>query len=90
MSETITRIYYRIRFPAKVGTGGEFYSTVTGNSTWSSLGSVKGLLSRGKPYGYHGRLREPFSDYEVIEVTERVRSEARVLPDPLMTGRAGE
>lgn len=87
MSETIERIYYRIRFPAKAGTYGEFYQSNNGTDRWADVAKVKALLRRGQPKGYKGRILEPFTDYEVIKTTEMVRMSEEVitLPTPAMT-----
>lgn len=79
MSEE-TRVYYRIRFPAKAGAWGEFYSSNNGTSQWGELSKVKAVLTRGQPRGHRGQWSAPFEDYEVIEVTEHVRTETRVVP----------
>lgn len=78
MTET-TRISYRIRFPAKAGTYGEFYSSNNGTSEWGELSKIKALITRGMPKGYKGRILEPFADYEVVKVTEHVRTETEVV-----------
>jgi hypothetical protein len=77
-----TNVHYRIRFPAKAGTYSEFYSSNNGTSQWSDIAKVKAILTRGQPKGYKGRILEPFIDYEIIEVTERVESSSRPLPPP--------
>jgi hypothetical protein len=74
-----TRIFYRIRFPEKAGTWGEFYSSNNGTSQWGDLAKVKALLTRGQPKGYKGRILEPFASFEVVEITERVETTTRVV-----------
>lgn len=79
-NEETTRVYYRIRFPDKAGTGSEFYSSNNGTSEWGDLAKVKALVTRGQPKGYKGRILVPFEGYEIVEITERVRSETRIVP----------
>lgn len=74
-----TRVYYRVRFPAKAGTWGEFYSSNNGTDRWGELSKVKALITRGQPKGFKGRIREPFEGYEILEVTEHVRTEIRTV-----------
>jgi len=69
--KAITSVYYQIRFPAKAGTGGEFYSSNNGTDRWYELSKVKGLITRGRPYGYRGLI--PFEDFEIVEVTEKIQ-----------------
>jgi hypothetical protein len=80
MAETTERIYYRIRFPAKAGTYGEFYSSNNGTSQWADIAKVKALLRRGQPKGYKGQFLEPFTDYEVIKTTETIQARQEVVP----------
>lgn len=75
----IERVYYRIRFPAKAGSYGEFYSSNNGTDRWNDLSKVKALLGRGQPKGYKGRFLEPFADYEVVKTTETVKAEHEVV-----------
>lgn len=79
MAIETTRVHYRIRFPAKAGSYGEFYSSNNGTSQWGELSKVKALITRGQPKGYKGRILEPFEGYEVVEITERVQTEQRVI-----------
>lgn len=71
--DKIERVYYRIRFPAKAGGYGEFYSSNNGTDRWGDLAKVKALLRRGQPKGYKGRILEPFADYEVVKTTETIK-----------------
>lgn len=71
--DEIKRSYYRIRFPAKAGSYGEFYSSNNGTDRWSDLAKVKALLMRGQPKGYKGRFLEPFVGYEIVKTTETVK-----------------
>lgn len=90
MSEMIERTYYRIRFPAKAGTYGEFYSSNNGTSQWADIAKVKALLGRGQPKGYKGQWLEPFTDYEVVKTTEHIRMSQEVITvqlPPLPTPR---
>ena len=75
----ITRIHYRIRFPAQAGTYGEFYSSNNGTTQWGDISKIKALITRGQPKGYKGRMLEPFADYEIVEIREHVRTEQRVI-----------
>ncbi len=79
MSELITQTYYRIRFPAKAGTYGEFYSSNNGTSEWSELPKVKAIITRGKPVGYKGRTLLPFEDYEIVEITDKIERTTKVI-----------
>lgn len=79
MSETSERIYYRIRFPAKAGTFGEFYQSNNGTDRWADVAKVKALLGRGQPKGYKGRTLVPFTDYEVVKTTETIRMHQEVV-----------
>jgi hypothetical protein len=83
MSEMTERVYYRIRFPAKAGTYGEFYSSNNGTDRWADIAKVKALLRRGQPKGYKGRFLEPFADFEVIKTTERIEARQEVVAVPL-------
>lgn len=75
MSEKFTRTYYRIRFPEKADTWGEFYSSNNGTDQWGELSKVKALISRGQPKGYKGRTLVPFENYEILKFTETVEVE---------------
>ncbi|RWL14908.1 MAG: hypothetical protein EOR57_31675 [Mesorhizobium sp.] len=83
MSEKTERVYYRIRFPAKAGTYGEFYSSNNGTDRWADIAKVKALLRRGQPKGYKGRILEPFADFEVIKTTETIEARQEVVSVPL-------
>jgi hypothetical protein len=75
--QQVTDIYYRIRFPGKVGTDEEYYISNSGNTRWSSLTQIKSLITMGIPCGYQNRLRKKFEDveggYEVIEVIDVIK-----------------
>ncbi|RUV65862.1 hypothetical protein EOA64_00520 [Mesorhizobium sp. M1A.F.Ca.IN.022.02.1.1] len=75
----IERVYYRIRFPAKAGAYGEFYTSNNGTSQWADIAKVKALLRRGQPVGYKGRILKPFEDYEVIKMTETIQARQEVV-----------
>jgi len=77
MSEKFTRTYYRIRFPEKADTYGEFYSSRNGTDQWGELSKVKALISRGRPHGYNGLI--PFENYEILKFTETVEIEQEVV-----------
>ena len=78
MTET-TRTFYRIRFPAKAGSYGEWHRSNNGTSEWPTLAKIKAILTQGIRGGYKGRIRAEFTDYEIVEVTEHVRTETRVV-----------
>lgn len=88
MPETTERVYYRIRFPAKAGTYGEFYSSNNGTDRWAEISKVKSLLGRGQPTGYKGRWLVPFADYEVIKTTETIRAVDEVVTVTLPRSKA--
>lgn len=79
MTEQTVRTYYRIRFPAKAGEWGEFYSSRNGTSKWWELAKVKAIISRGQTGGYKGRIRTPFTNYEVVKYTEIVSVKSEVV-----------
>jgi hypothetical protein len=69
---TLTREYFKIRFPAKAGTCWEWHRSNNGTDTWPTLAKVRAILTRGIQSGYHGRISTPFTDFEVVLFTERV------------------
>lgn len=79
MSYTFTREYFRIRFPEKAGTYGEWYSSNNGTTEWGELKKVKAIITRGQPTGYKGRYLVPFENYEVVKFTEQVARKSEVV-----------
>lgn len=79
MSESFTREFFRIRFPEKAGSYGEWYTSNNGTSEWGELKKVKAIITRGQPKGYKGRFLEPFENYEIVKFTEVVERRSEVV-----------
>lgn len=79
MSDEVTRVQYRIRFPAKVGTGEEWHRSNNGTSEWGDLAKVKAVVTRGIRRGYKGQIRIEFADYEIVRVIERVATTIEIV-----------
>jgi hypothetical protein len=73
------RVYYKIRFPAKAGTFGEWHQSNNGTNAWGTEAKIRAVLTRGIQSGYKGKTHTPFSDYEVVRFTETVEIEREVV-----------
>lgn len=79
MSEKLTREYYRIRFPKKSGTYGEWHSSNNGTSEWPTMTKIKAILSFGIRCGFRGHIRGDFKDYEVVKFVEQIERTSEVV-----------
>lgn len=80
MTETVTRVYYKIWFPKNVGQRfGEWHQSNSGTNQWKDLAQIKAILTRGIQSGYKGQIHTPFRDYEVVKFTEKVEITREVL-----------
>ena len=74
------RKYYKISFVDSKGDHKSWHASRNGTDRWGTHAKVKAVITRGIRSGYKGQIREEFENYDIIEFTETVKVETRLVP----------